>query len=98
MAESGTEHPSLRRTIYFTGRVQGVGFRYTTEAVARDHDVTGFVRNLPDRRVELVAEGVESELDRFQQAVERHMYRNIDEIEVHESEPTGEFKSFGIAF
>ena len=46
-----------RRHCYFSGRVQGVGFRYTSRNIAINYDVTGFVRNLPDGRVELVAEG-----------------------------------------
>ena len=43
--------------MYFSGHVQGVGFRYTTRSVASRFAVTGYVRNLPDGRVELVAEG-----------------------------------------
>ena len=54
-----------RLQVYFQGRVQGVGFRYTVQHIARSYKVTGFVRNLHDGRVELVAEGEESELERF---------------------------------
>ena len=43
--------------ILYEGRVQGVGFRYTTKSVANGFEVTGTVRNLTDGRVELVAEG-----------------------------------------
>ena len=50
-----------RRTIYFGGRVQGVGFRYTTQNIALQYDVRGYVRNLPDGRVELVMEGPDGE-------------------------------------
>ncbi|MHC4819212.1 MAG: acylphosphatase, partial [Planctomycetota bacterium] len=46
-----------RRTILYTGTVQGVGFRWTTERVLADASVTGYVRNLADGRVELVIEG-----------------------------------------
>ena len=52
-------------TVLFSGRVQGVGFRYTAKTVATGFELTGTVRNLPDGRVELVAEGLRSELDAF---------------------------------
>lgn len=54
-----------RRRIVFSGRVQGVGFRATTSWLARGFEVTGYVRNLPDGRVEVVAEGDGPEIDRF---------------------------------
>lgn len=58
-----------RREIYYSGRVQGVGFRYTTLQIATGFRVTGYVENLPDGRVHLVAEGPPEELDRFTRAV-----------------------------
>ena len=51
--------------VYFAGRVQGVGFRYTAKTVATGFEITGTIRNLPDGRVELVAEGDMAELDAF---------------------------------
>ena len=47
----------IRETVYFEGRVQGVGFRMTTARLAKNHDVAGVVKNLPDGRVQLIAEG-----------------------------------------
>jgi len=58
-----------RWTIHYSGHVQGVGFRYTVKRVAMGFEVTGVVRNLPDGRVELVAEGEPAELEQFCQAV-----------------------------
>ncbi len=52
-------------TVYFTGHVQGVGFRYTTLQVAKEYEVTGFVRNLADGRVQLEAEGAKPEIEAF---------------------------------
>ncbi len=79
MAEPRDTKPNIEsRQVFFTGRVQGVGFRYTTQAVAQRHDVVGFVRNLPDGRVEVVAEGIPAELDRFIQNIERAMEGFID--------------------
>ncbi len=55
--------------VFYAGQVQGVGFRYTVKSTANGFDVTGTVRNLPDGRVELVAEGAKDELEAFRQAV-----------------------------
>jgi acylphosphatase len=55
--------------IFYSGHVQGVGFRYTVKTVATGFEVTGTVGNLPDGRVELVAEGSRSELEAFQRAI-----------------------------
>jgi acylphosphatase len=58
-----------RLQVWYSGNVQGVGFRFQTKLLTTGYDVTGFVRNLPDGRVELVIEGEESELRAFQQAM-----------------------------
>jgi len=58
-----------RVTVFYSGRVQGVGFRATVRYVARGYDVTGTVRNLPDGRVELVAEGMKEELQGFLEGI-----------------------------
>jgi len=92
-----SESNVIRRTIHFTGLVQGVGFRWTTERVARGFEVTGCVRNLSDGRVELVAEGAAAELDSFQQAIEDTMRRYIKDTTAVETAFTGEFSSFRIA-
>ena len=95
---SDSQTASVRRTLYFSGRVQGVNFRFTAEAIASRFRVTGLVRNLRDGRVELVVEGTESELGRFQTAVEQAMRGNINEINATDTPATGEFTSFRIAF
>ena len=59
-----------RLHIFYSGRVQGVGFRYTTKSVALGFEVTGAVRNLPDGRVELLAEGGRTELEAFRRAIQ----------------------------
>jgi acylphosphatase len=58
-----------RLRIYYSGRVQGVGFRYTVKRVAAGFEVTGCIRNLPDGRVELTAEGARGELEAFRAAI-----------------------------
>ena len=64
------KHPHRRRMIiHYSGRVQGVGFRYTARTVATGFEITGTVRNLPDGRVELIAEGTRPELEAYQSAL-----------------------------
>jgi acylphosphatase len=87
-----------RWTTYFSGSVQGVGFRYTTERVAQGFNVTGFVRNLSDGRVGMVAEGASAEVERFLVAVEGAMGRYIRDRQVSRSPGTGEFDGFGIRY
>jgi acylphosphatase len=58
-----------RLNIFYSGRVQGVGFRYTVKTVAAGFEITGIVRNLPDGRVELIAEGAHTDLAMFREAI-----------------------------
>jgi acylphosphatase len=58
-----------RAQIIYSGRVQGIGFRYAAKNVAAGFEISGTVRNLPDGRVELVAEGGREELDAFRAAI-----------------------------
>jgi acylphosphatase len=60
-----------RVTVLYSGRVQGVGFRVTVRQLACGYDVTGTVRNLPDGRVELIAEGARAELKAFLDGIAR---------------------------
>ena len=80
--------PRERRRVWFSGRVQGVGFRFTCQTLARGFDVAGWVRNLPDGRVELVAEADPTELEAFLTAIQREMSPFISDV-VAEPEPPG---------
>jgi acylphosphatase len=83
--------------IFFSGRVQGVGFRYTTKNVALGFEVTGVVRNLPDGRVELVAEGAKEELEAFRLAIrDSGLGSFIGNEEVRWEEAEGGFRGFEI--
>ena len=88
----------IQKTVRFSGRVQGVGFRYSTCSVAARFDVTGYVKNLPDGRVEIVAEASLDELNRFIEAVKREMRSYISEVMVENGLATGRFRDFGIAY
>ena len=85
-----------RRTIHYAGQVQGVGFRYTASAIAQGHAVQGFVQNLPDGRVLLVAEGTLPELDAFLDAVRQRLAQYIRQELTDKSAPSGEFTQFTI--
>ncbi len=95
----GSDNPTgdQRITAHFSGDVQGVGFRYTTMHVAGRYRVTGYVRNLRDGRVELVAEGPAAELGRFLNDVEQAMAGYISDTQLERSAATGEFGSFSVA-
>ena len=58
------------RHVLYEGRVQGVGFRWSAKNLARGYDVTGWVKNLPDGRVELQACGDPDEVEAFLEAIE----------------------------
>ena len=90
-------HKQLRAL--FSGRVQGVGFRFTAERLARHFEVRGYVRNLPDGKVELLVEGEEMILKDFLKAVkESQMAEYIRDIKAEWTEPSGRYQNFGIAY
>ena len=83
--------------IFYTGHVQGVGFRYTVKTVATGFEVTGTVCNLPDGRVELVAEGQNEELAAFRQAIrESGLGHFIAKEEAGWDDATGQYRGFEI--
>jgi acylphosphatase len=81
---------------YYSGRVQGVGFRYTVKNLAIQYNVSGYVRNLPDGRVELVMEGPDTELEQLAQAVADRMAGYIRAVDKLTLPATGEFSHFTI--
>ena len=85
-----------RREVCYLGMVQGVGFRYTTRRIASGFRVVGFVRNLPDGRVELVAEGESTELDRFLAAVRQDLGQFIESVEETVGPGCSEYRRFEI--
>lgn len=85
-----------RRQAFYSGHVQGVGFRETTRRLAAGFDVAGFVRNLDDGRVEMIAEGTSPELGRFMAAIAERMEGRIRQVAVDARPGTGEFVGFVI--
>ena len=86
--------PTCKR-VHYWGAVQGVGFRMTTRRIARQYAVKGYVRNLPDGQVELVAAGDADEIQRFLGAVAASMAQNIHGHKI-DDEPEQSFTSFEI--
>jgi acylphosphatase len=83
------------KRVHYHGQVQGVGFRYTTWNVAKHSAVVGYVKNLPDGDVELVAEGEAADVDRFLRAVAERMAEYITGQHVDDIAEQG-FASFDI--
>lgn len=97
---SNAAHDRFRRrlTALYSGQVQGVGFRYTVKTVATGFDLTGAIRNLPDGRVELVAEGQPPELEAFLAAIrDAGLAGFIRDEKVSWADATNEFRGFEIA-
>ena len=83
-------------TVFFGGHVQGVGFRYSVLQVAKEFEVTGYVRNLADGRVQLEAEGARGEVDAFVVAVEEKMHGFIRKTERSAGKREPQFSGFTI--
>ncbi|MFA6600473.1 MAG: acylphosphatase [Candidatus Omnitrophota bacterium] len=83
----------------FLGMVQGVGFRFTTQRLARQYPVTGFVRNRSDGGVEVLAEGDEDDLREFLGAIQASPLSSyIRESHIEWADATGQFQHFEITF
>jgi len=84
-------------SVFFSGRVQGVGFRYQALQVAKQFEVSGFVRNLSDGRVQLEAEGSESEIKGFVAEVQDQLSVFIRQTETSSDRRAPRYKGFIIA-
>ena len=85
-----------RASVLYSGTVQGVGFRWRAVEASRGLAVTGFVRNLRDGRVELVAEGGRSEVERLLAAVRARLRDLISREDVSWQAASGEFRGFSV--
>ncbi len=84
--------------VFYSGRVQGVGFRYTVVGIAQNLDISGWVKNLFDGRVEARLEAEEEVLRDFLSQIENHFGDYITNTDVVWGEATGEHKGFTIRF
>ena len=94
-----TESTKRRVHVFISGRVQGVFYRASTMDLAVRLDLTGWVRNLPDGRVELVAEGPDDKLkELISWCWQGPPYSRVDHVIVQEDDPTGEFTRFSMHY
>ena len=94
MAKAKTQ----QREVYYSGNVQGVGFRYTTRSIARGFAVTGFVKNLSDGRVQVVVEGEPAEVQAFLNNVQGEMRQWIHQTQETVLSATGRFPTFDVRY
>ena len=78
--------------------VQGVGFRYMTVSFARDLGLAGWVKNLPDGRVEIIAEGKKEDIDLLIHKIENHFQGYIKNKDIQLSPAEGTLKEFHMAY
>ena len=88
----------VRKHVIYRGRVQGVGFRATVQSIAAGFNLVGYVRNLPNGNVELVAEGSAGELQGFLDAIRERMDRFIDDAEIANVAAGEELQGFRIRY
>ena len=86
----------IRCEIIFKGRVQGVGFRYTARDFADEAGIVGWVKNLPDGSVQMVAEGAEPAIEDFLKRLES--YFSVSDKTIIYSEARGDFGGFEITY
>jgi acylphosphatase len=87
----------IARRYIISGRVQGVGFRYFTEDVAMRENVSGYVRNMPDGRVEALIEGEAEAVGRVEVALWRGPRGSrVEDIQIEETAPSGHLTGFRI--
>ena len=92
--------PESRARVFYSGRVHGVGFRYTAERLALEEGLVGWVKNLADGRVELLCEGPHAKMEALLEKIKENalLGRHIRAASVSWEKPTGEFSEFRVEF
>ncbi len=88
----------VAKHIVFTGQVQGVGFRFTVHRMANRHHLAGFVSNLPDGTVEMLAQGPSEDIDNCIQDIEASFAGYIRETRINDTPVEPKYKDFRITF
>ena len=84
------------RKIVFSGRVQGIGFRFTALNIANRYDLKGYVRNIPDGEVEMLAQGSAEMIDDFVRDLQDSFVGSISHIDIEEATPDPKITDFRI--
>ena len=91
--------PTISRRVIISGLVQGVWFRYYTRGAAEEAGVSGWVRNLPDGRVEALFEGEKDKVDSVVAwCWDGSPSSRVENVEVIEEKPTGRYSGFEITY
>ena len=88
----------IARCITFTGRVQGVGFRFTARRAAQRRQLTGYVRNMPNGSVEMLAQGQAEEVDDCIQDIKEYFSGYVKEVKIEEIPVDAKYTGFQITF
>ncbi|KPK36599.1 MAG: hypothetical protein AMJ65_16010 [Phycisphaerae bacterium SG8_4] len=88
----------VARHIIFSGTVQGVGFRFTAHRMAARHQLTGYVRNLSDGTVEMLAQGSAGDIEDCIRDIQQSLIGHIREIKTEEAPPNPRYADFRITF
>lgn len=88
----------VAKHIIFSGRVQGVGFRFTAHRMAGRHQLTGYVRNVRDGTVEMFAQGLAEDIDDCIREIQDYLASYVRDVEVEEVPPNPTYKEFRITF
>jgi acylphosphatase len=86
------------RKIVFSGRVQGVGFRFTALNIASRYELNGYVRNIPDGEVEMLAQGTAEMIDECVRDLQDSFVGTINHIDIEEAIPDPKITDFRITF
>jgi len=84
--------------VVFSGMVQGVGFRFTAKVIADQFKIKGWIANLPDGKVELIAEGSTGSVDDLLDNLKQKFLQRITDVQVEDIPFSGKYKSFQIKF
>lgn len=84
--------------VLYSGRVQGVGFRFTTQSIASSLKLTGWVKNLRDGRVEVVAEGQKIQVQELCRQLKDHFGQSIQDEQINFSSYSGKYKEFKVEY
>ncbi|UCE46725.1 MAG: acylphosphatase [Phycisphaerales bacterium] len=88
----------VARHMIFSGRVQGVGFRFTAHRMARGHQLTGYVRNLSDGTVEMLAQGKAEDIEDCLSDIQQSLIGYIRYVKIEEVPPNPMYTDFKITF